>query len=301
MRTRFLIVALVVAASAGCVGGDTDSASVATSNDAGAGLSESPAEGGALDLDQVSRDERQVITTADLTLTTRDVEGAGAKSIEIVESSGGFVESEEADLSGAPRITLVLKVPPEEYRATLEAIEALGDVTQRREHIEDVTQQVVDLESRIDTARVSTQRLRELLVGRGSLQDIVTLERELSQREADLESLLAVRQAIARQVDNATITLHLSRPPKTASAGEPSEKIPGFLRGLKTGWGAFVNVVLGIVTVAGFLLPFAVAGGLLSLIALPVSRRIRKSRGSRRDWGASGPEISAVDDRDHGE
>lgn len=281
MRARLLVIALMAAAIAGCASAGQDAASVTAADDVGAGLSESPAEGGALDLDQVQRERREVITTAELTMTTRDVERAGAQAVDIVESRGGFVEREEAELAGTPLITLVLKVEPTEYRETLDAIEELGDVTQRSENIEDVTQQVVDLESRIDTARVSTQRLRELLEGRGSLRDIVTLERELSQREADLESLLAVRQSIARQVDHATITLHLRRPPKTASAGEPSEKIPGFLRGLKTGWGAFVNVVLGVVTVVGFVLPFAVAGGLIALLALPIVRRTRRSAARR--------------------
>jgi hypothetical protein len=58
---------------------------------------------------------------------------------------------------------------------------------------------------------------------------------------------------------------------------------------------------VGIVTVVGFTLPFAVAGGLLALAAIPVSRRIRRSRRHARDAAPRDDQISAVDDRDHGE
>jgi hypothetical protein len=62
-----------------------------------------------------------------------------------------------------------------------------------------------------------------------------------------------------------------------------------------------VNVVLGIVTVVGFTLPFAIAGGLSAPAAIPVSRRIRGSRRRARNAAPRDDEISAVDDRDHGE
>jgi len=281
-------------AAVGCTGDSSDSATRATS-DAGGGLADTPSEAAELDLDRVERPERQVIHQAELTVRTNDVEEAASEATRIVEDASGYVDSQDADLEGTPHVTLVLKVPPPEYRRALASLEALGDVTSRSERTEDVTQQVVDLEARIEAARSSTSRLRELLEGSGSLDDIVKLERELATREADLDSLVAIAASLEAQVDYATIALRIDRPAKTASSGEPSEKIPGFLRGLKTGWGAFVNVALGIVTAFGFLLPFLAAAAVVTAIARPLVHR------SRRRTALRAERELPLDDDDHAE
>ena len=289
IRIRAIAATMFALALAGCTAGNDDkSASVADlSLESGGGLSETPAEAGDLDPNSIERDGAQIIHNADLDLATKRVDDARNDAIAIAESNGGFVDSEDSRLGSRPTITLVLKVDPDRFRAALDALQELGTVLERSESSENVTQQVVDLDARIEAARTSTDRLRELLEGQGTLDDIVKLEGALSQREADLESLRALRQALSAEVDHATITVHLRTPPKAPSDGEPSEKIPGFLRGLKTGWAAFVNVVLGIVTVAGFLLPFAAAIGVLALLTTPLRRRITQRRRDRRSAAAS--------------
>jgi hypothetical protein len=278
MRATAAGCALAVAVAIG--GCTTDSAQETAMTDAGGGLAETPGDGPSVDPARVARDERQVIHEAELTLRTRDVEDAAADAVRIVEDAGGYVDSQTADLEDSPHVTLVVKVPPSEYRTALAALEELGNVTNRTERTQDVTQQVVDIDARIGAAGTSTSRLRELLEGSGSLADIVELERELAAREAELESLVAIQGALRAQVDHATITLRIVRPAPAAS-GEPSDRIPGFLRGLEFGWGAFVNVVLGLVTAAGFALPFVVAGAVAAAGTRPLRRRWRRYTSAR--------------------
>jgi Domain of unknown function (DUF4349) len=278
---------MFVAFAGGCAAGNDDRASTVDGavGDDGGGLAETPAEAGDIDPDSIERDGAHVIHTAELRIATKQVDQARIKAIDIVERHGGFVSSEQSQLGSRPSVTLVLKVDPAQYRSALDELQELGTVLERSESSENVTQQVVDLDARIEAARTSTDRLRELLEGQGSLEDIVRLEAALSQREADLESLRALRLALRAEVDHATITVQLRTPPKAPSDGEPSDKIPGFLRGLKTGWAAFVNVVLGVVTVAGFLLPFAAALALLALITTPLRRRFTHRRATRAAVG----------------
>ncbi len=277
------IAALLTVVLGACSGAnDSSSREAGIADDAGGGLSETPAEAGDIDPDSIERDRPQVIHTAELVVATKQVDDARADAIAIAEENGGFVDSEQSRLGSRPSVTLVLKVDPERFRAALEGLQELGTVLERSESSENVTQQVVDLDARIEAARSSTDRLRELLEGQGTLDDIVKLEAALAQREADLESLRALRQALSAEIDYATITVQLRTPPKAPSDGEPSDKIPGFLRGLKTGWAAFVNVVLGIVTVAGFMLPFAVAIAVLVLATTPLRRRLMRRRAERR-------------------
>ena len=287
-RTPLLALAVVGAALLGACTGVGDSNTAADRS--GAGLDEAPSEAATLDLDQVSRpDGRAVIHVADLAIEAGDVEQAAADATTIAEQAGGFVDAQTADLQGAPHVELVLKVPPAEYRAALDAIEDLGDVTSRSESTQDVTKQVIDLDARIASATASTDRLRQLLDGSGTIDDVVTLERELAAREADLESLRATLAGLQGQIDYATITVRIQRPARTASDAEPSDKIPGVLRGLKTGFGAFVNTVLAIVTVVGFALPFLLAAAVITLLTRPFVRKWRARRAERREDSVAVP------------
>ncbi len=66
------------------------------------------------------------------------------------------------------------------------------------------------MESRIATQRASVERVRKLMEEARQLSDVVTLEGELSRRQAELESLLARQAALKDSTSLATITLELS-------------------------------------------------------------------------------------------
>lgn len=79
---------------------------------------------------------------------------------------------------------------------------------------------------------------------------------ELSQREADLDSLLAKQATLKDQTSLATVTVHLQTP-DAASAAEDDDK--GFTAGLANGWDAFSGAATGGATVLGAVVPFAAA------------------------------------------
>jgi hypothetical protein len=86
---------------------------------------------------------------------------------------------------------------------------------------DDVTERVVDLESRIATAEASVERLRGFLEGATDIDAIAELEAQLLERETTLETLRGSLRTIRGQVDLATIFLTLteaqSRPEMTVS------------------------------------------------------------------------------------
>jgi len=63
---------------------------------------------------------------------------------------------------------------------------------------------------------------------------------------------------LTNQVELATINVRLT---ETADL-EVNREVPGFLEALRTGWVALLNVMLGLLAAAGFLLPFAPLGAL---------------------------------------
>ncbi|MFC8711256.1 DUF4349 domain-containing protein [Streptomyces sp. NPDC057197] len=214
----------------------------------------------------------RIVRTASLTVEVRDVAKALATARAAAQDAGGYVgdENTDRDAEGHERTRVVLRVPVDRYDALLARLEGTGRLVERSAKAEDVTGQVVDVDSRIRSQRASVARVRALMDKAGSLGDVVSLESELSRREADLEALLAQQASLKDRTSLATVTLSLSS--ASAPAHEPADDGPGFLDALAGGWHVFVTVVRWLALALGAVLPFAAAAALLTVLWLRAVR-----------------------------
>ncbi|WP_369274005.1 DUF4349 domain-containing protein [Streptomyces sp. R11] len=213
-----------------------------------------------------------IIRTASLTVQVKDVPKALDEARTTTENAGGYVgnETTTSDGKGHERTRVVLRVPVDKYAEVLADLEGAGKLIERSAKAQDVTDQVVDVESRITSQRASVARIRELMDRATKLSDVVTLEGELSSRQADLEALLAQQASLKDRTSLATITLSLSETPVKKEA--PKDDDPGFLDALAGGWGAFVTMLRWLAVAFGAVLPFAAVAALIVLLWLKVLR-----------------------------
>jgi hypothetical protein len=167
----------------------------------------------------------------------------------------------------------------------------LGTKLSLQQQAEDVTEQVADVDSRVKSAQATLQMFRKILDRANTIGEVLNVEQEISQREADLEALQARQKSLAQQARYATVTLRLEAPGKQAAPPKPAAD--GFLGGLKSGWHAFTAVLSVVVTLLGWLLPFLVVA---ALIGLPVW----KLRNVRRRSPVAAP-TTTPPTPDHGE
>ncbi|MDN0197363.1 DUF4349 domain-containing protein [Streptomyces sp. S.PNR 29] len=212
-----------------------------------------------------------IIRTASLTVQVKDVPKALDAARASTENAGGYIGNETTtrDEEGHEDTRVVLRVPVEKYEQVLADLEGTGKLLDRNAKAQDVTDQVVDVESRIKSQRASVARIRELMDQATKLSDVVTLEGELSSRQADLEALLAQQASLKDRTGLATITLSLSETP-VPKAAEDDE--PGFVDALAGGWDAFVTMLRWLAVAFGAVLPFAAVTALLVLLWLRVVR-----------------------------
>ncbi|WP_405883305.1 DUF4349 domain-containing protein [Streptomyces sp. NBC_01136] len=220
----------------------------------------------------------RIIRTATLTVQVKDVPKALDDARGKATDAGGYVGSETTtrDDRGNERTRVVLRVPTDRYDAVLTGLEGTGKILERTAKAEDVTGQVVDVESRIKSQRVSVARVRELMDRATKLSDVVTLEGELSSRESDLDALLAQQASLKDRTSLATITLSLSETP-LKDAGKKADE-PGFVDALTGGWDAFVTMLRWIAMVLGAVLPFALCAALLVVLWLGLGRTRKPHR-----------------------
>jgi hypothetical protein len=268
--------AAVALALAGCTaGGDAGSTSQdkaavkegAAKEDAGAAPGATgPGPSGAKASTPPKAAASHIIRTATVSVQVKDVAKALDAARTAAVDAGGYVgdETTTRDEEDAEHTEVVLRVPVERYDAVLADLQGTGKLLERTSKAEDVTDQVVDVASRVQSQRASVARVRELMGRARSLSDVVSLEGELSRRQADLESLLAQQASLKDRTSLATITLTLSQtPPK---APEKADDDPGVLDALSGGWDAFVTALRWIVMVLAAILPFLLAAAVLAIV-----------------------------------
>lgn len=169
--------------------------------------------------------------------------------------------------------TVTLKVPTNAQAAVVNKLEGLGKVTERSRSTQDVTQEVVDTESRIMSQQASIARIRQLLEDANDLEQVIDIEAELTDREADLDSLLRRQKELSALTSMATVTVTFY---KHDSKPEVDEAEIGFLAGLRNGWDAFVTSGGVFLTIVGAILPFAIIAGLIALPTVKIMRQRRR-------------------------
>lgn len=273
MNRRHIGVALVLGvamalatACSSSSGGAQESAAVAPEvadrSGGGGGQTEESGTTGDRDVSQPGVD-RALVRTAAIELASADVGGTVDDVREIAVTEGGYVGREDVTEQSA---TLTLHIPSDRFDVALGELSGLGKVISRNQTAEDVTEEVVDLESRIATQLASVNRVRELLARATTVDEIVRIEQEATSREANLESLEQRLQALAGQVALSTVTIEVD---KTAAAPVAQGESDGLLAGLSDGWGAFLDFGTAALRVIGAMLPF------LFLLAIPTVLALR--------------------------
>ena len=127
--------------------------------------------------------------------------------------SGGYVGGDQRSIDAQASIaTVTLRVPAAQFDTTLAALHGLGTEQDRQVSTQDVTEQVVDVQSRLKTQQASVDRIRALIAQTTSIAQIVSIEDELTQREADLESMEAQLRSLTDLTSLSTITVTLLGP-----------------------------------------------------------------------------------------
>lgn len=210
---------------------------------------------------------------ADVDLRVEQLDEAVADASAAVDGLGGFAADEDIDLAGSERATVVYRVPATEFRPALDALADIGELRRQSIESDDVTSQYSDLEARVTTLRTSIERLQGFLGETTDVNQIASLESELTRREAELESIESQRRALADQVALSTITVEFD-------AARGSDRVveddrPGFRGGLDAGWEAAVSLAAIAAATVGFLLPMLPIVAVVWLLVWWLRRRRR--------------------------
>jgi hypothetical protein len=217
--------------------------------------------------------QRSVIATGSLRLSSAHLADARQDAINLANGLGGHVadEQSQSDSHGRlDRVDLSLRVTSASFEKALDGPAELGTVRHREQSVEDVTTQVIDVAARVKAQRASVESIEQLLARATTIGDVMSIERQLASRQAELDSLEQQQKYLADQTSLSTIQVTLTRP----TAHDDSDDA-GLLSGLEDGWRALGATAVALVTVIGAVLPFA---AVLALVGVPLWLVVRRRR-----------------------
>jgi hypothetical protein len=152
--------------------------------------------------------QRMVVKTAQVTLQVAKVPEAEASIRARAEQLGGYVVSVQTSGSGDDQTsTITFRVPADKFTAALADVEGLASkVLSRNLGGEDVTEEFVDLESRLRNLEATRDRLLDLLNKSTTVEDALQVNSALTDVQGQIEQIQGRMKYLKESAAMATIS-----------------------------------------------------------------------------------------------
>jgi len=197
----------------------------------------------------------------------------------IAERNGGFVSNTESYSNPEGNISsgrIVIRVPGEKFNSVVEEIKKVGDVKAISISGQDVTQEYVDLESRLRNYEAQEKVLLDLMAKSTDVSDSIEVQKELSNVQGEIEVIKGRMNYLDNMVSLSTIDINLYEPEIAA----PVEG-GGFINAVRRGVEGAVKVLNGIAFFFIAISPLLVLAGIIILIVWGSIRGRNKRRAKK--------------------
>jgi hypothetical protein len=218
--------------------------------------------------------ERTIIKTGTLLIHVDDVDKALARVQEVVAAHDGeLVKVERHRYEDDDSCVVVVRVPAARFDAAIASTRKIGDVVELVVEAEDVTEEYIDLQMRLDNQIKARDRFIQILNTRtGKLEDVVALQREINDTTEEIERLTGKILYLRNRAAMSSIYITLRKPAEETPAAkeEKPSAIDLVLAALGDAVAGLFGIVLFLVQVAIVAVPLAAA----ALLALIGGRRL---------------------------
>ncbi|HNT76315.1 MAG TPA: DUF4349 domain-containing protein [Anaerolineae bacterium] len=156
---------------------------------------------------------RMIIYNGEIALVVEDTVASQEKITTLASEWGGYISnaSSYAYEGGLTRITLTVRVPAEKFNDAMAALRAMAlEISRENIGSQDVTQEYVDLESRLKALEAKAARLEELMEQAEDTEAVLAVYEQLSATQQEIEQTKGRMQYLERMAAMATITVTLT-------------------------------------------------------------------------------------------
>ncbi|NOZ48513.1 MAG: DUF4349 domain-containing protein [Chloroflexi bacterium] len=238
--------------------------------------------------------ERKVVYNARLTLVVKDTAATAQQIEELTTATGGYIANMNAYRSGDDQLyyNITLRIPVSGFDSVRDALRNMAvRVDNDQINTDDVTDQYYDLDAHLRTLRATADELISLLQETrqrgGQVEDIMSIYRELTNIQSQIESLQGQLNRLDKLTAYSTISIdmrpdELTKPIK--SSWRPLETLRNSFRVLIDVLQSLVDVLIYLIVV---ILPTLIILAIPVLVVIFALRwlinRIRKTRAPKAE------------------
>ncbi len=224
--------------------------------------------------------DRMIIKSAYLELEIKvgEFENTLFRLTSLAEQSGGFVSSTRSYSNPEGNLTsgnIMIRIPEGKYNLAIDKIKEMGSVRNISISGQDVTQEYVDLESRLKNMKAQEEILLELMKQSKNVADSIEVQRELSYVQGEIEVIKGRMNYLGNMVSFSSIEVYLYEPEAIAPTSNW-----GFVEAVKSGIRLAVRVFNGIITFFIVISPVVILIAII-LVIIWLALRARKKRRGR--------------------
>lgn len=201
-------------------------------------------------IDAIAKQEvtkKKIIKDGRLGLRVSDLESTKVRVDTIMHHHGGYYASEKLINSDwETSYHLNIRIPSEHFARFISDIETGdGEILLKEINARDVTDQFIDLETRLENKRNYLKRYNDLLVKANSIKEILEIEEKIRALEEEIESATGQLKYLSDQVDYSTLDLTISTQKKFQYSPQNRDKFTERLKqSLSKGWFGLVDFFL---------------------------------------------------------
>ena len=197
--------------------------------------------------------ERKLIKTGDISFETKNLEATRQNIINLVKKYKGYVSSDRKnEYDYRINYTLSVRIPAQYFDTIVSGVEMNAlTIENKQVRISDVTEEFLDVESRLKNKKQLESRYLEILKKANTVKEILEVEKELGKLREDIEAAEGRLNYLKNQVGFST--LHISFYKRVKESTSFASKIgEGFLNGFSY----FKSFLIGLVSLWPFVILF---------------------------------------------
>lgn len=232
---------------------------------------------------------RMVIFNAEMALRVENYEKARNALEQKANSYNGYIVQssssryDDEQQSG----TMTFRIPQENFQAFLNDAEGLAvKVNNRQVSGQDVTEEYVDIESRLKSKRAVEARLLEFMKQAQKTEDLLKISSDLGKVQEEIEQIAGRKKFLENQTAFSTVTINLEE--NTVSVPKIDNDSLNTWQKIKKQFAENINILLSagsgiIVFLVGNLPILLIAGSIVAVIIYLVRKSARRSGSNNID------------------
>ena len=190
--------------------------------------------------------DRKLVKRGDIRFETADVNKTKSLIVQAVRELNGYISNDTVvDHSDQIEHKLTIRVPADNFDLLLQNIsESVDKFDSKNIHVLDVTEEFIDVQSRIKTQKELQARYTELLNQAANVSEMLDIEREIGNLQTRIESAEGRMRYLNDRI--AFSTLIVAYYESIAIDESRFSFSSQFMVGIKSGWELFLWFIIGL-------------------------------------------------------